>query len=219
MVVPNRQKAHPPMFTLEHDGKSFDFATLPLASQRALAYAGLVHHRGNRVASRVVGHFRTKGRIDYIATHGDEAWKGLAKAAQADIERAAMPDTESEEYVQAYREFRAETDSAIAAGTLGEGRESAPKQTPLEAEVQAIAKREVIEILTKQGMFAVTGKKRVPKSDDEFTFASGPKSFAACIAGRLAKFGDRIEKEAKAELARREKAVAKVGAEDLEEAF
>ena len=99
-------------FTIEHDGATFDFAALPLASQRALAREGLVHIRGNRVASKVVGFYRSQAAKDYNAEHGEGAFAKLDSAAQSRIAKASIPDSESEEYISKVREFRAEADAA-----------------------------------------------------------------------------------------------------------
>lgn len=206
-------------FTIEHNGATFDFGALPLASQRALAYAGIVHHRGNRVASKVVGTFRTKARQAWIAANSAEAWGKLSDADVTSIEKAGVPATDSDAYRAMVAEILADTDAAIMAGSLGEGRPSAVKLSPLETESAAIAKRETIEILTKQGLFVASAKRRVPKADDEFILAGKSREFAELCESRLARFADRIEREAKKVLADREKAVARVGGEDLAEAF
>ena len=43
---------------LSYGEYSVDFATLPVATREAIANEGFTHYLGNRVASKVVGHFR-----------------------------------------------------------------------------------------------------------------------------------------------------------------
>ena len=203
-------------FTIEHDGATFDFGTLPIASQRALAREGLVHIRGNRVASKVVGFYRSQAAKDYNAEHGEGAFAKLDSAAQSRIAKASIPDSESEEYISKVREFRAEADAAIMAGTLSEGRVAGPKQTPLEAEMEAIAKRELLVILVEKGIFTPSAKRRVPKPGDVFELKDGDRTYESFLSGYSAKHAERIEREAKAELAEREKAAAKVAGQELD---
>ena len=203
-------------FTIEHDGATFDFAALPPASQRALAREGLVHIRGNRVASKVVGYFRQQAAKDYNAAHGEGAFGKLDAATASRLAKEAIPDSESDAYQAKVREFRAETDKAILEGTLGDGRVAGPKMSPLEAEMEAIAKRELLVILVEKGIFTPSAKRRVPKPGDVFELKDGDRTYESFLAGYQAKHAERLEREAKAEIAKREKAAAKVAGQDLD---
>lgn len=206
-------------FTIEYDNREVDFAKLPVKSQAWLAREGFAHGYGNRVASKVIGAFRAQGRKDYIAKEGDMAWKALADSAQAHVEKSAIPASDSEEYRAAIDAARAAFMAELEAGTLSEGRAAMPKRSPLEVEMDSIARRETIEILTKQGLFVVSAKRRVPKAEDEFQIKSETVTFEDLCDRRLARFAERIEREAKKIIADREKAVAKVAGEGVDEAF
>lgn len=207
------------MFTIEYDGREVDFGKLPAKSQVWLAREGFAHGYGNRVASKVIGLFRSEGRKAWIAANSAEAWKALSDSEQGKVEKSNIPDSTGEAYRAAIDAARADFMAELEAGTLSEGRAAGPKRTPLEVECDSIARRETIEILTKQGLFVVTAKKRVPKADDEFAIKGETVTFEDLCDRRFSRFAERIEREAKKILADREKAVAKVAGEGVDEAF
>jgi hypothetical protein len=212
------------MFTITHNDKSFDFGSLPLASQIKLASRGLAHMRGNEVVASVIGDFRREARKAWIAANSDDAWKALSDEAKVKIEKKGIPATDSDAYKRAVDVARVEFDNNLVAGTLSEGRTVGPRKSPLEIECGAIARRETIEILSKKNgdgraLFEATAKKRVPKDEDVFSLKGESVTFADLIERRFARFEERITKEAKKVIADREKAAAKAGNEDVGEAF
>lgn len=206
-------------FTFEHDGHAIDFGALPTKSQVWLAKEGFSHGYGNRVASSVIGDFRAEARKAWIEAHSADAWKALSKSEQSAIEKSGIPDSDSAEYREAIKAGREEFLTAMLVGELSEGRATGPRKSPLEVEMESIAKVETIKILIEKRLFFVSAKRRVPKADDEFVLGSETVSFADLCARRLARQRDRIERQAAKILAEREKAANKAGAEDLAEAF
>lgn len=207
------------MFTIEYDSVNVDFGALPAKSQVWLAREGFAHGYGNRVASKVIGKFRADARKTWQASNEDGAWAKLTAAEQSKIEKAGIPDSEGGEYREAIMAARADFMVELNAGTLSEGRVAGPKRTPLEVEMDAIARRETIEILLKNGLFVVSAKKRVPKSDDEFVIKGETVTFDDLCDRRQAREQTRIEKEARKVIAARDASAAKAAGESVDEAF
>lgn len=195
------------------------FENLPAASQVWILKEGVTHGAGNRVAAKVIGDFRAQARKAWVDANSAEAWKALDKAEQSKIEKLGIPDPDDESYRNALTEGRKEFFAALADGTLGEGRQAGPRKSPLEIEMEAIAKRETFEIFVKQGLFVATSKRRVPKADDEFNIKGETLDYSSWCERRLARNSARIEAQARKILAERDKAANKAGAEALEEAF
>jgi len=173
------------MSIINYGDHEIDTAKLPQASIDALLRRGVSHYLGNEQASKLT------------------AWAD----AQAKAEGGSVPTDEQKAARKA--ELVREALAALAAGTVGT-RVAGPRVEPIEAARNAIAKREVTEILRGAGI-------KPPKGDEAVKFADGTtKTMAQMVATRLEKFGDRIEKEAQkklAEDARRVKAAQAVAAQ------
>ena len=200
---------------LSYGEYSVDFATLPVATREAIANEGFTHYLGNRVASKVVGHFRAEGRKAFIADNSAEAWKALSKTEQAGIEKAALPDSESDAYLATIKIFRDETFAAMQAGTLGVT-ERTPSKSPFETEIDKYVKEKVLAILKAQGLWK--GAKN-PTTDQVFALVSGDRTFQSLLDGFYAKNKAEVDKHANKVLAEREKIRKAAEGVDLESAF
>ena len=200
---------------LSYGNFSIDFASLPAASQDAIANEGFTHYLGNRVASKVVGSFRSAARAEYIKVNGGDAWKALSKAEQTSAEKDGIPPSDSPEYQAALDAARAETFEAMKAGTLGVS-ERAPSMSPFDAEVAKFVKEQVLDILKGQGLWK--GAKN-PTPETVFAFANGDRTFASLLDGWLAKNTDEAHKHANKVLADREKARKAATQVNLDEVF
>lgn len=171
-----------------------DFATLPEASQTALAQRGFTHVLGNEVASRIHSWAMGEGQAGSDDKAVVKAWK--------ESNAAAITSKTSELVADAL--------AALNAGTLG-NRVSGPRLTPVETIARNMAKKEVEDILrankiaipktTGKGDARVEGK--IKTADGEFTLGE-------LVSRRLEKFGDRINAAAAKEAAKRAKEAAAV---------
>ena len=162
-----------------------------------------------------MGHFRAEGRKAFIADNSAEAWKALSKTEQAGIEKAALPDSESDAYLATIKIFRDETFAAMQAGTLGVT-ERTPSKSPFETEIDQYVKEKVLAILKAQGLWK--GAKN-PTTDQVFALVSGDRTFQSLLDGFYAKNKAEVDKHANKVLAEREKIRKAAEGVDLESAF
>lgn len=178
------------MQTITYGEFTIDPANLPEASVQALLSRGVTHYLGNEQASKLTNLIR--------------------KAVNAEA-----PSAVTSEQVKTYREANAETVSgwnnelvasalaALTAGTVGVRAAAGPKLDPIAKIAGRIAKAEVLSVLKSQSIAA-------PKGDEKVRFADGTElSMADLVSRRLAKHGERINTEAKAESKRVERENAK----------
>lgn len=174
--------------TLNYTTHSVDMTKLPPVSLHRLASYGLAHYLGNQAASKVVA-FAEKPEN---AGMTDEA-KAAKKA-----------------------EFQTQMIAALLDGTIGQHAARGPAIDPEDAEVERLAKGEVLATLKANNI-------KAPKKDEVVEFASGEKlTMEDLIDRRVAKHGERLRTEAKASLKAKAKAkeaqakkVAGQGASDL----
>lgn len=98
--------------------------------------------------------------------------------------------------------------AALHAGTIGANLRG-PKATPVETMVRQLALREVSDILRQNKLAVPTGDKTI-----EFPDGAGGKvqlSRSDLIDRRVAKHGERLTKEAEAELRKRDREAQKAG--------
>lgn len=97
--------------------------------------------------------------------------------------------------------------AALAAGTVGIRAPRQPSVDPIEREMDRIALREVAAVLKSNGL-------KMPKGEATVTFGSGDSAVALTqddlVERRLAKHGERIRKEAEAEIKRKAREAKKV---------
>lgn len=128
--------------------------------------------------------------------------------AQAKLDPPVTPSDEAKASRKA--ELVAEAIAALAAGTIGT-RVAGPKVSPIESVMRGIAKQEVTDTLRANKLSFPTGDKVV-------VFPNGDKFDGKTLVDRrLAKHGERIRKEAEAEMRRRAKAAEKNAANGLED--
>ena len=174
--------------TLNYTTHSVKISALPAISFHRLASYGLAHLLGNQAASKVV------------------AWAEKDENANATDEQKAAKKAE----------FQAAMLQALKDGTIGQHATRGPAQDPEEAEMERLAKAEVVATLKANNI-------KVPKKDEMVEFASGEKlSMDELVERRIAKHGERLATEAKASLkakAKAKEAIAKkvsgAGAADL----
>lgn len=173
------------------DSIAIDFASLPEASQHALAQRGLTHVLGNEVASRVHAWAQAEGQ----ANSDDKATVAAWKAANASAITSKTAEVQAD-FVKALQE-----------GTLG-SRVAGPRLTPLETIMRKAARGEIETILRANGV-------KVPKGEDTIETADGAFTMAQLIDRRLANeaTGAPIRKAAERELAAKAKALAGVQAD------
>lgn len=170
------------MFKFEYAGHEIDFATLPVASQIAMARRGLVHFLGNEQAAKVSA--KANREADLAAKAFKEA-NGREATADEALAFVASDETKQEWKLG----FIAEGVKALAEGSVGMGARG-PAVDPVEAEMERIAKRQVTDILKANGI-------KVPRKDEAVTFNDGStKTMEDMVEGRLAKNSDAIRKEA-----------------------
>lgn len=166
-----------------YDNVSLDFTTLPAKSLEAMLKRGVTHFLGNEQAAKVTG------------------WK----ARFAEDNNGAQPG--DDEVAAKKAEYRGIAIAALQAGTVGTATRG-PAADPIEAEMERIAKREINEVLKKNGA-KFTGK----GDERKVTFANGDSfTMDELIERRLANVDHkaRIEKEAKRALAASAKAAEQV---------
>lgn len=175
---------------IEYGSLSFDFATLPPKSVRAMLSRGVTHFLGSEQASKV---------------GPNSAW-----AAKFEKDNGRKP-TDAERDAQKAANL-ANASQALIDGTIGSAR--GPKADPVEAAIEAMAEREVWDTLAGAKLCKANRK---PKDEDVFEFENGEKfTFAELIERREAKHGERlraaatkkVEAERKAREANAKKAAA-----------
>jgi hypothetical protein len=153
----------------------------------AMVRRGVAHFLGNEIASKVVG------------------WEESENKARAEAGKAPVTD---EEKASKKQELQAAGLQALADGTVGQSNRG-PRVDPITSATQAIAKREVLDILKANGL-------KVPKGDEAIEFANGQKkTLAEMVSTRVAhpEHGARIAKEAARKVADDEKKAAKAKAD------
>lgn len=163
------------------DSLKVDFATLPEASQSALAQRGFTHVFGNEVASRVHSRSMSEDGANSDDKATVKAWK----------------DTNPDKLAAWAAEVSADFLKALTEGTLG-NRVSGPRLTPVETIARQMAKKEIEDILR-------ANKIKVPTKDDKVKMPDGEFTMTELVTRRLEKFGDRINAAAKKEADRRAK--------------
>lgn len=167
---------------------SVDLTKLPPVSVHRLASYGLSHLLGNQAASKVV------------------AWQ----------EKEENKGATDEQKAQAKADFQAKMIAALADGTIGQHASRGPAADPEDAEMERLAKVEVLATLKANNI-------KAPKKEEVVEFASGEKlTMEDLVDRRIAKHGERLRAEAKASLKAKAKAkeatakkVAGQGAADL----
>ena len=172
-----------------------DFDALPAVSQHALALRGLTHVLGNEVASKVHGWSQKEEQANSEDRATVKAWKE-ANAAAIEAKTA---------------EFTAESVKSLLDGTLG-FRTGGPRLTPLETIKRAIAKKQIVAILTAAKIKVPTKDDTVKTPDGEFTMAQLVDRRLVFVAKDGRDIGAEITKEAEKEVARLAKEAAKVQA-------
>lgn len=163
---------------IQYGTYQLDTAKFHPTAIEAMVRRGVSHYLGNEMASKVV------------------AWTEAENKERAKTGAAAVTDAEKETQKA---QFQADAIAALEAGTVGQSNRG-PRVDPLVAQMQSIAKREVIDTLKANNI-------KPPKGDDVVTFGDGAtRTMAQMVEKRLAGHGSRIESEAKkhlAELARK----------------
>lgn len=152
-----------------------DFATLPAASQVALARRGWSHYLGNEQSSKLTG-WKDKFAADNKA------------AGKVDAEGNGIGPTEAE--IESKKaEFIESAVKALLDGTIGTRASGGPRLLPFDQAVNDIAKAEVLKVLRENNI-------KPPKGDEVVKFPDGERTMAQMISTRIDKHGDRIRKEA-----------------------
>lgn len=197
---------------IEYGNIKVDETKLSQGNLVAMISRGVKHYLGNEVSSRVGASFRA----DAVA-----AWKAgnvgteLTADQRKVIEGAAIPESDSPEYVARKAKITQEFLDVLLTGEVGVS-DRAPSVDPFTAMVNSIVKRDVLAILRSQK--GVDDKplwsgKADPKNDTEFTFAKGKRTFAEVKDAFLAKHQGKVEGEAKKRI--EADAKAKAAAEKL----
>lgn len=178
----------------------FDPAVVPAVSIAALLSRGFSHYLGNEQASKVVS------KIEKVLA-GDTAETKAAFGKLSKDERKAAISTyrkENAASVAAWeKEVRDEAMADLLSGEIGTSNRG-PKVDPVTAAMQAIAKREIGDILKGAGL-------KYPKAGESVVLGADTILAEQLVPRRLAKHGDRIKKEAEkhvADLARKAKQAA-----------
>lgn len=152
---------------------TIDTASLPVQSVEALLRRGLSHFLGNEQASKVAG------------------WvKAFEKANPGQTVDEADKEAKKSEYVKAALQ-------ALTDGTVGMGR--APAISPLEREIDRLARAEVVAVLKSNGI-------KPPKGDEKVKFANGAEfTMDELIERRIEKFRDVLTAAAQKKIAADEK--------------
>lgn len=174
--------------TINYTTHSVSLSKLPPVSVHRLASYGLAHLLGNQAASKVV------------------AWQ----------EKDENKNATDEQKAAAKANFQAVMLAALADGTIGQHASRGPSVDPEEAEMERLARVEVLATLKANNI-------KSPKKGEAVEFASGEKlTLDELVERRIAKHGDRLATEAKASLKAKAKAkeatakkVAGQGAADL----
>jgi hypothetical protein len=155
---------------IQYGNHAIDTATLPPTSIDAMVRRGVSHYLGNEMASKVV------------------AWE---ESQTKENGRAPSP----EEKAAKKEALQLEAIAALEAGTVGQSNRG-PRVDPLIAQINIIAKREVLNTLRANNI-------KPPKGDEVIAFGDAKRTMAQMIERRIAspKFGPAIEAEAKKFLA------------------
>ena len=179
---------------------SINVEATPSVSLNALLSRGLSHVLGNEASSKVI----TRLRKDAVAAwKAENVGKDLDVVTKEAIEGSVKFDRASPTHLSVQFEVRQSMLDAIAAGTLGEGRESGPRLSPFEAEVQAIVHREVLAMVKNENIAGATAHKgrKLPEDDAEFNILGTIATFGELkVRYAAGKHKARIEKEAQAKL-------------------
>lgn len=172
--------------TVEYGSHTIDFTKAPAVSVLAVLGRGVTHLLGSEAASKVDAYFKRD-------------------PAKFTADAPKMADTE-ENRATLKAQFQQGFIDAIMAGTLGVSSRG-PAVDPLEAEMESIARKQVLQVLRDN-------KTKVPKkADQKVKFADGSEyTVQELVERRIAnpKFADAIKAEAQAELDKKAKAKAKV---------
>ena len=158
--------------TISYNDFTADITKLPPASLHRLASYGFAHYLGNQAQSKKV------------------AWKDKEENANATDEQIAAK----------LKEIQTSMFNAVISGEMGVHATRGPSVDPEEAEVERLAKAEVIATLKANNI-------KVPKKDEAVKFANGTeKTMDQMVETRIEKHGDRLRTEAKASLKAKAKA-------------
>lgn len=161
--------------TLNYTTFSIELTKLPPASLHRLASYGLAHYLGNQAASKVV------------------AW---AEKFETDNKRAPTDEEKSARKTEVQNTMFA----AVLSGEMGVHASRGPAIDPEDAEMERLAKAEILATLKANNI-------KAPKKDEAVTFGDGTqKTMEAMIDTRLERHGERLRTEAKASLKAKAKA-------------
>lgn len=152
---------------LTYGDLTVDGSKISEAGLKALLQRGLSHLLGNEMSSKVnekASWFKTFVEAQKRNPSDDEV-----AAAKVEFQKAAI--------------------ASLYDGSIGT-RAGGPRVDPVVAEMNAIAKREITDILKAQGI------KKFPTGESTVTLGSDALSGEQLIGRRLSKYGDRIRKEA-----------------------
>ena len=149
-----------------------------------------------------------RGKTHYFGSEQASKVSGWADGVAE--ETGAVPDDAARAAKKA--EFVAAAWEALLGGTVGVSQARGPRGTPIDSIIKTLAVKEIAAILKSQGLAMPTGDKVVQ-------FANGEAfTRAQLVERRLAKHGDRLRKEAEAEIKARERLAAKAAKEAGDEA-
>lgn len=153
--------------------------------------------------------------LEALLKRGFSHFIGNEQASKVAAAFAGKPEAEATDEMKAAKKAEVQTAAiaALLAGTVGvrASGTGGTKATPKESIVRANAKKEVTDILKHNKIGFPTGEKKVKMPD------GAELTGAELIARYVAKHGERLGKEADAELKRRARDAEKVG--DLANAF
>lgn len=139
---------------------------------------------------RGLAHYLGNEQASKVTAHFDD------KPDATDVEKAAFK-----------AECQAKAIEALEKGTIG-ANVRGPRGSQVETIVRQLAEKEVRDILKHNGL-------TMPSGDKVVEFANGEKlTRAQLIERRVAKHGERLNKEAETEMKRREREAAKAGSVD-----
>lgn len=158
--------------TISYNTFTADITKLPPASLHRLASYGFAHYLGNQASSKLV------------------AWKDKDENKNA-----------TDEQIEARKaEIQSTMFAAVLSGEMGVHASRGTPIDPTEAEMERLAKAEVVATLKANNI-------KVPKKDEAVEFASGEKlTMDELIDRRIAKHGERLTTEAKASIKAKVKA-------------
>lgn len=165
---------------IQYGTHKLDTANFHPTAIEAMVKRGISHYLGNEMASKVTA---------WVESENKERAKAIPPGpAVSDAEKDSKKN-----------EFQLAAISALANGSIGQSNRG-PRVDPLAGQMQAIAKREVLDTLKANNI-------KPPKGDDIVTFGDGAtRTMGQMVEKRIALQGARIEAEAKkhlAELARK----------------